>query len=316
MIERDSGVLRRVISHPSLAPVRYQIWRRDARRDTSAAKNFARDQELQLANIFTAPILRSAGNKTLFILGSGWSVNSISEQMFSHIAANQSVGINFWFFHDFVPTAFSFDAGKVTDSEKPKVKKSLDTIGHLFSRKLVVDAKPNILLLRPFQSNPGYLIPIPDSLRSQSWVSGRANLLSGGKDSLSADLKLMLTRLFRNALPTSALPDNGSSVVRLIFLALAQGFRDIVLVGVDLDEQPHFWFAPEYANRYPEYVALFPKPDNRPHGTTESVNRPIGNLEFLETLNRLLVESHRGKLWAASHHSRLADVLPQYPWPL
>lgn len=315
MIEPKPGALKKLISHPSLAHLRYQIWRRDARQDAAVAANFARAQKMPLVNIFSSPIFTNTGDTTLFILGSGWSVNSMSQQMFAHIAAHQSVGINYWFFHDFVPTAFSFDAGKVANSEKSRVKKSLDTIGRLFSREPILAAQPNILLLRPYQSNSQYLVPVPEELRPKSWVSGRANLLSSGATSLSADLRVMVNRIGRNALPPAALPDNGSSVVRLIFLALAQGFRDIVLVGIDLNAQPHFWFAPEYVKRYPEYVALFPEPDNKPHGTTGSIDRPIGNLEFIETLNRILVESQRGKLWAASPHSQLGDVLPQYPWP-
>jgi hypothetical protein len=116
-------------------------------------------------------------------------------------------------------------------------------------------------------------------------------------------------------LPSAALPDNGSSAVRLIFLALAQGFSDIVLVGIDLDSRPHFWFAPQYRERYPEYVNLFPDPDGQPHGTTEPTNRAIGNQEFLGILGKVFKDLGVAKLWVGSPTSQLAEGLPLYPWP-
>jgi hypothetical protein len=137
----------------------------------------------------------------------------------------------------------------------------------------------------------------------------------GDHESVEADLRYLVTRAVSGRLPHGVLPDNGSSVVRLIFFALAQGFRDIVLVGIDLDTRPHFWFDPQYMERYPEYVALFPEPDNKHHGTTESSNRALGNREFLMIFSRVLTELGVAKLWISSPTSQLAQALPLYPWP-
>jgi hypothetical protein len=148
-----------------------------------------------------------------------------------------------------------------------------------------------------------------------SWISGRANLVSRDKESVEADLQLLVRQAVLGKLPRDVLPDNGSSVVRLIFLALTQGFTDIVLVGVDLDARPHFWHSPPYVERYPDLVSLFPDPDGEPHGTTEHADRALGNLEFLEIVGRVLGELDVAKLWIGSVESQLASVLPQYRWP-
>ena len=296
--------------------LRYWLWRRDANHDLQAAEKFAAHQEKQVVDIYRSPMLDSTVSETLFILGSGWSVNELTDGMLQHIGDHQSVGINFWFFHDFVPSAFSFDAGKVPEGEEDRVRATLRVMGGLFGRKEVRASKPRILYLRPAQLDPDYLVPCPRELGDSSWVSARANLLSKDPGSLEADLRVLAKRAVWGKLPSGVLPDNGSSVVRLIFLALAQGFKDIVLVGIDLDTRPHFWFAPQYLERYPEYVALFPQPDDEPHGTTERANRALGNLEFLSIMSKVFTELGLAKLWVASPSSHLAGILSQYPWPV
>lgn len=309
-------MIGKFLGRPGATALRYWLWRRDANRDLQAAEKFAAHHEKQIADIYRSPILDSTGSKTLFILGSGWSVNELTEGMLQHISNHQSVGINFWFFHDFVPTAFSFDAGKVPEGEESYVRTTLRVMGSLFGRQEVRDANPKVLYLRPAQLDPDYLVPCPPELNDSSWVSGRANLLSRDPDSVEADLRVLTKRAVLGKLPSGVLPDNGSSVVRLIFLALAQGFKDIVLVGIDLDTRPHFWFAPKYLERYPDHVALFPDPDDQPHGTTEPANRALGNREFLAIMGKVLAEQGLAKLWVASPSSQLAEVLPQYPWPV
>jgi hypothetical protein len=269
---------------------------------------------MSVANIFASSILDRSGSDTLFILGSGWSINSMTAKMFSQIGKHQSVGINFWFFHDFVPSLFSFDAGKVADTEKFELQKSLVALGLLFSKPDLILARPKVLYLRPYQLDKAYLVPVPPQLRDQVWVYGRANLLSGTRAALLTDLKLVLRKIATGTLPPAILPDNGSSVVRLIFLGLAQGFRNIVLAGIDLDSRPHFWLSSDDRARYPEYIKLFPEPDSEPHGTTRAVDRPIGTLEFIEILNQAMSEQASGKLWVASPDSELSHVLPQFEW--
>jgi|GEM_PF-1295817 len=315
MTKEFEDTFQRLFNHPQFSSVRYEIWKRDASRDSRAATVFARQANMAVANIFTSPILDSTQSKTLFILGSGWSINSLSDENISHMGSHESVGINFWFFHDFVPSLFSFDAGKVDDSEKPHLRESLTQLGKLFSRPAIVEKNPKVLYLRPFQGDTSLLIPIPKSLSAQAWVHGRANFISRTAHALEADIRDVLSRLIDEKLPPTVLPDNGSSVARLVFLALAQGFRDIVLVGVDLDAKPHFWFAPSYVEKYGDYVRLFPKPDNQPHGTTLAINRPTDTLDFLTMLNLAITDLGLGQIWAGSSESHLSSRLEPYRWP-
>ena len=270
---------------------------------------------LSLANVFDAPILSPPRAKDLFILGSGSSVNELTHGHFQHISGNESIGINFWFFNDFVPNLFSFDAGRLEPNEQEQGRLSLVTLGGLFNRKSILDARPKVLYLRPHASDQDFLFPIAKDLQSVAWVSGRANMISLTEAGLEGDIRVMLRRLTHRDLPGAVLPDNGSSVVRLIFLGLSQGYRKIVLTGVDLDSRPHFWMNDIYAERYPEYVKLFPAPDDKLHGTAEARGRPLGNLEFLVLLDRIMREEKVGQLFVGSPSSRLSGLLSPYSWP-
>ena len=158
-------------------------------------------------------------------------------------------------------------------------------------------------------------MPVPKALANHRWVSARANLISRDPLALESDLRLILRKIASRSVPTAVLPDNGSSVVRMIFLGLAQGYKDIVLTGVDLDDRPHFWRSENYARRYQEYVALIPAEASEIHGTTQATNRPLGNLEFLASLGKVMAEEGAGHLWLSSADSRLSSFLPQYSWP-
>lgn len=53
-------------------------------------------------------ILKYKKSETVFILGSGPSINSISHEEWKHIRQHDSVGFNFWMVHDFVPDFYMF----------------------------------------------------------------------------------------------------------------------------------------------------------------------------------------------------------------
>lgn len=107
-------------------------------------------------------------------------------------------------------------------------------------RKSVRDSKPKILDPRPYRSDPGYFVPTPTELEGLARVCGWANLVSKNTRCIEADRRLLRRRKMRGKLPRTAV---------LVFFGIPR--------------------------RYPEYVALFPKAEDNPHGTTKSNNRAL-----------------------------------------
>ena len=307
-------MLTRLLRAKSSAVARYLLWAHYARKDAESTREFAQLSGIRLLNIWESPILQKPSEKVLFILGSGSSINDLTESQLAHIGEHQSIGINFWYFHDFVPNVLSFDGGGVDEGHKD-IARTLEGMGRLLNRKAIVESRPWILYLRPLNRSREYLLPTPKALAGRRWVSARANVISSDSQNLESDIRLILKKIAKRSIPPPVLPDNGSSVVRMIFLGLAQGYKDFVLTGVDLDDRAHFWASQDYVRRYKEYVAFFPNPGKEPHGTTQAIDRPLGNLEFLALLGKVMKEERLGNLWLASPASQLAPFVPQYQWP-
>lgn len=296
-----------------LSWVRLFLWRKDAASDQHAVWRFSAAQDVNPLNMYSTELSRKT-QKDVFILGSGSSVNSLSDEQFGHIASQVSYGINFWIFHNFVPDVFSFDAGK-SDAQAGAGTRALAPFLALTSRDEVKRRCSGVIYLRPENLEPNYLVPVPEELRLRSWVSGRANLLTGSLRQLRNDLRILLHLIVSGTALPSVLPDNGSSVVRMIFLAVAQRHKNIVLIGVDLDQQPHFWQSEAYVTQFRSLVDLMPAPTGRVHGTAGVENRPIGNKEFLIALSEVMREEKIAQLWLGTERSALAGQIPQYVWP-
>src|SRR5690625_2390488 len=55
---------------------------------------------------------------TVFILGSGESINFLEAHKWKDISDNDSIGFNFWPIHEFIPTYFTFELPRDKDRRK------------------------------------------------------------------------------------------------------------------------------------------------------------------------------------------------------
>lgn len=307
-------VLKKAIRGRRQAPVRFFLWSMNAKRDQAATERFSEISGIPQLDLWESPVLDSDGGKVLFILGSGSSINGLTAAQFEHIRAHQSIGINFWYLHDFVPDVLSFDAGKPNRGQS-NIRKTLETLGELLNRREILEFRPQLLYLRPLNLESKHVLPVPAELANNRWVSGRANFVSEDPQTLESDLRLVLRKISNRQIPSSVLPDNGASVVRMIFFGLAQGFKQFVLTGVDLDDRPHFWASNQYSSRYRKQVRLISGLGSESHGTAHAIERPLGNIEFLALLGKAMKEVGAGELWVSSSDSKLSPHLPGYSWP-
>jgi hypothetical protein len=291
------------------------LWFIDAERDTRATLRAARSLDFSSLDSANSTLFAHQRRETLFILGSGQSVNELSEGQLEKIGKTASIGINYWFLHSLVPSVYAFEStpiqyGVLNDEQLRARERLAVRAGAQFADK----SGPKVLHLRPFDGQHGSLFPLPSEVWSRTFLYGRANLIARSPHSLRRDLKRLVLLAGKALLPEPALPDNGASVVRLIFLGIAQGFRDIVLVGVDLDARPHFYFSSEYSAFHTDLMTLSSRPSGEPHETREAIHRPFDTLLFLSTLGDVLNTGKQAKLWVASESSTLSSSLPIYPW--
>lgn len=204
-------------------------------RSTAALLGF---QTLDQKNI---GVLRSSKPEatTAFILGTGASVNKVSDEKKRIIQAEFSIGVNQWIFHPLIPDVYSYEV-----DPDPRLLAALDRVE-------VREKMPKILYLAPTRikdflnaENP------PEFLRDVTYFYRRVNLWTRVPSNIGQDLRRILNLATRFG-SRGVLVDNGASIARLIALMIELGFRRIVLVGVDLHNVEYFWFRqPEILERF------------------------------------------------------------------
>lgn len=249
-----------------------------------------------------------AQTQTLYLLGSGESVELMPGSVWEQIGEGYSIGINAWPLHEFIPNLYAFE---------PFDPASLDYV-KLFSHVLhdvrIAKAKPQLLLFRPhsYLDAERYLM-IPKKLRENSRLYGRVVPSTNRKSELAREIRAIHQLARAGFIGDSLVVDLGASVIRLISLGMQLGFRTIVLVGVDLNGGAYFW---EKNNSYIERRGLrsFSPGFDRPvHETMIAEKKSFIATEVIGALQSILTRLG-GSIQVAHPSSALANFLPVRDW--
>ena len=237
-------------------------------------------------------------------------VNRLTEAHFDVVKQNCSIGINTWVSHSFVPDAYSFESDSISAPPSVEIKAMS---GALSQRAL---AKPDtVLLLRPKKPELVHMmVGVPESLRDRAFMYGRHNLLTRTNSALRQDLGPFLANRLKNFERSPVLIDNGASVVRMIDVGLYAGFREIVLLGIDLNSSHYFLEDTDTAPSHREMRGLYQRPPNSEHDTLETFNRPYSNLLFIQELARGAERVFGASGYVGSEGSSLSGKIPDYDW--
>lgn len=291
--------------------IRYRLWLRNANRDSLGSSRIA---ELGgYADLdSTSEIWRDSEKlKTMFLLGSGSSVNELDDECFQVIRDGISIGINAWALHAFVPDCYSFETGQDGDGPSDETK----FISAQLERPSVVTKNPRFMFLRPTPpATVQNLVRVPQGIGSKPVIYGRCNVVTQSRKNLQSDLRRIARAAVRGRLPANVLLDNGASVIRLIWLSALQGIKNVVLVGIDLNSSPYFWYQNPESLKMARARQLVVRPTGTVHNSLETSDRPFPVDFFIEQLATVVCEEMGTVLWASSHSSSLSRFLPVYPW--
>lgn len=303
-----TSVFRNLIDSNVGGPARALIVLREAAKESRLVRRKADSSRVGVLDHrqFLTP-LGSSRESIFFILGSGASVESLSNENFTTIAANISVGINTWPLHKFVPSFYAYETVPEIDSDYSQVLR-------LLTRPDIVSAAPSLLILRPkTELEERQLDQLPPEIRSKTYLYGRISPFTRARKLLGRDISF-LDSLASNVL-RSLVIDSGASVVRMASLGLLMGFKHLVFVGVDLNNTEYFW------ERNPSYItanglnSFVNRQSNVQHETLSRTNRPFPVDEMLQALTVHAKKRYGATLYATSHGSVLADFLPIFEWP-
>ena len=172
---------------------------------------------------------------TVFLLGSGSSINDISEGRWDSIAAADSIGLNFWIRHPFVPTMYFFEAAS------PPVFERLNSLiwkrQHAYEH--VVKIVTSVSTIPPdFEKQ---FASLPDSWRREIIPLEGKDMFARDEWELRREIRRLEARgLFAQNGTVSRLFKYMGTVTSMISLAARMGYRNIVLCGVDLSDSGYF----------------------------------------------------------------------------
>ena len=158
----------------------------------------------------------------------------------------------------------------------------------------------------------GQLAGLPKEFKDRLFFYGRVSPATRDISNLVADLEFLLR--FSPQREPVVFADSGSSVVRMVALGIAMGYRKIVLTGVDLNNAPYFWQENAQFDEVRSRFPVFSRQVGANHETLERDRRPFIVTEMVSALADIIDSRYDGKLFVSTSESTLADFLPVYPW--
>lgn len=245
-------------------------------------------------------------NRTLYILGSGPSVASLTEKHFNTISESDSMGFNFWMHHWFVPDYYVLQIPRepsqderLSDLIKQKSQNYASCKVFLrgdhahessYSLKLALDGRfggEPLIHLPEFPMTSDSSIPVESQLRFLD------NLKFAEKGSTS-----------------SFVPKPAGTLGLCIFLGLQMGYDNIILLGVDMNDTNHFFQEPK-----PESLGKRLRKKFLPSkGTFMDKSFGTSHKDWIIGIARFLESEKGAKVWLGTEGSALSGHLDQWKW--
>ncbi len=313
-VSREESFQRRFIESRVAKPIRLAASLDLARREQAIVESAAQSSLINVLDCSRAFARRApSSDQTLFILGSGPSVEDLTEKDFALIKQGVSIGLNSWVIHPFVPDIYGFESvAEEGDSHEAGVLSSL------LSRSDIIDASPLILHLRPHAwTKPNMQVHAPNELRKNFFFYGRTQLFTKSQKNLEGDIGVLLKAKNFGWFPQSILIDSGASVVRMASLGVFAGFKKIVFVGVDLSSTRYFFEVNPDRLKTVGVKSFNPWKDRGlMHQTQERDSRNFSAAEFIVSFAKMSNDFGGHQFFSGSRKSLLAEHLPIFDWGL
>lgn len=258
-----------------------------------------------LKGLLSLSVSKYKRSETLFVLGSGGSIEELSAAQWRHVAAHDSIGFNFWLVHRYVPTYFMFEAAPSYALDRNDVMERL-----LAARAVDYRNVPIINNYRHWTHLHRSVSQYPMEIRNHLYLHAPYYFPVVGSQPLRACLRLW--RLF--LVSAGGLIHHGSTLSSAIVFGVVAGYRRIVTLGVDLNNSEYFW------ERSPEAYTDVETPRNVQsggvHQTASRSHRDRKSFMPIDAYLRILADEVLRpagvSLFVGSPNSMLANHFPVY----
>jgi hypothetical protein len=258
----------------------------------------------EVAEFTASPYKKS---DTLFVLASGSSVNGYPQEIWDSLARHDTLALNLWLYHAFVPTYFLF--------EMPRYADAAALFFQLLEWRIHDYRNTAIIMNDVLAANgrcPGWVARLPWA-NMQSNFHCLYNTSTRGKTPEQYRRRLRIQTALGVYQPQTRfwhLPKRRASLSSAIVFGLLCGYRRIVLCGVDLTSTAYFYDAPQYQS--------LPIPVWKAHtqGAVHStLDKRLDSMTIdvvVCALNEVVLASYGTELYVALNSSGLYPRLPAF----
>jgi hypothetical protein len=242
---------------------------------------------------------------TVFLLGSGSSVNAITGPRWKGIAARDSIGLNFWIRHPFVPTMYFFEAAA------PPV---FDRLNRLIWQRQedyqrVVKIVTSVSTISPHLERQ--FSALPDSWRQEIWPLEGTDMFARDERELRQEiLRLEDAGLFAAGDTVTRLFKYMGTITSMISLAVRMEYRNIVLCGVDLSDSGYFH---QDEKLFPDMTGFASSARTRRHALMADERPQCGADQVIVALRDLILAPRGISLFVENASSALHPAIERAP---
>jgi len=243
-------------------------------------------------------------SETVFLLGSGWSINEIDDQGWDKIKENDSIGFNFWPVHPHRPNLYFFEAAN------PNINAALSTV---VAEQFITMAKsrPDYAdipkIMTDFEPQRWSSVEgLPDTWRQNLFAANTFPMFVRNEGEAKTGMRLLnALGVFDESDDLNLVLKYRATIVMLVSLAVRMGYRRIVLCGIDMSDPRYFYQTPE---RLGEFQSSQPAPT---HATLWEVPMLANVPDILHAMNEVVLKPRGIEIFVENRCSALFPRIPE-----
>jgi hypothetical protein len=245
-------------------------------------------------------------SETLFVLGSGSSINQISAARWEVISSHDSIGFNFWPIHPFVPNMFFLETISLDHPHE-----MFDLFCRISRQRAKAYAGVIKVVTELRNAFPTGRFAGSEEFEGPMYTLRTFPVAATSAAESSYGLSFLRSKgLFDAAYRISYVFKQASTLSCLIALAIRMQYRTIVLCGVDLNHSEYFY---QDAALYPSTASLEFSPRSGPHATNSPMPWHITIESVILEMKRQLLDPLGIQLHVENRSSALWPKISEAP---
>jgi len=260
-----------------------------------------------LSRLSAVDLMQHKQSDTLFILGSGPSINRIPPERWQAIARHDSLGVNLWLFHAFVPRFYVVES-VAYGGDRDHVAQLIARLANQRAQDYATAIK---IITDLYQPGRQYVEDLGPGFRRGLYAAYNLALPARDEHEFEEGVRYLEKKgVFSQTGRMDVLFKYSLSMSLLLTFALRLRYRRVVLCGMDLKTQDYFYQDPTL---YPENKDLELVPRGSSHGADKSVPWMLPQSQVIMEMKRLLLEPAGMELYVESRDSALWPALAEAP---